>query len=58
MGDFLKQRNPFLKIEEQVMIKCPSSTNETATNPTPDLTEHILPKTEATEKNVMPPGAD
>lgn len=32
------------------MIKCPSSTNETATNPTPDLKEYILSKTEDVPK--------
>ncbi len=32
------------------MIKCPSSTNETATNPTPDLTEYILSKAEDVSK--------
>jgi len=31
------------------MIKCPSSTNETATKPTQDLSEYILPKIEGEE---------
>ena len=31
------------------MIKCPSSTNETATKPTQDLSEYILPKIEKVE---------
>ena len=33
------------------MIKCPSSTSETAANPTPDLKEYILPKTEDVTKS-------
>ena len=37
------------------MIKCPSSTNETAANPTPDLKEYILSKTETAEVIVTNP---